>query len=101
MPSVARKYEYWATTQYKLFAQIASDPNIKSFGPYGLYKNSRRKEVKPIIFELLKKLTGGDYLSFINDILTPLDVAEHISPASEVCNFAAERTSISFHLHRS
>ncbi len=87
MPSIPKDYIYSASTQYKLFQQIADDHNIKWFSPYGSYKKSRRSEVKAIILKILKILTGGDVLSFVNDVLTPMDIAQHIHPADKVCFF--------------
>ena len=37
-----------------------------------------------VIIKILNILTGGDILGFIDDYLTPLDIAQHIHPANEV-----------------
>eukprot|EP01084_Bolivina_argentea_P082589 149528_1 len=79
-------YQYTASTQYQLFTKISRDPTIKPFAPYGSYKKTRRNELKPIILKILQIVTGNDELSFINDLLGPMDVALHIYPANQIIN---------------
>ena len=84
MPHRQREYKYLASTPQQLFQQIANDDNIKWCNPYGSLSKERQRKIRPVLLKLLDIITGGDHLSFLNDILSPMDVAKHIYPANEV-----------------
>ena len=84
MPVVPITYNYTASTPQQLFTEISNDGNIDWCTPWGSLGQSRKNQLRPIFLKLLDLMTGGDHLSFINDILSPMDVAKHIYPANEV-----------------
>ena len=84
MPHIAREYKYVASTPHQLIESIANDENIKWCNPYGSLSKSRQEKLKPIFLKILDITTGGDHLSFINHVLSPMDVAQHIYPSNEV-----------------
>lgn len=83
MPAYA--YEFDAGSPRILLDQIVEDPRVKAhFRPYGEYSDRQKRDLRPTFLKLLKVFTGGDVFSFLNDILSPSDVAEHIHPANKV-----------------
>lgn len=79
------EYAFNAGSPLKLLEQLAADTRVREhFSPYGEYADSTRRKHRPILLELLKVVTGGDLYGFINDALTPYEVAEHIFPANKV-----------------
>ena len=84
MPSVPKEYKYIASTPQQLFQQIANDDRIKWLSPYGSLTRKTQLKYRPLFLKLLDTITGGDILSFINDIITPMDLATHISPTNKV-----------------
>ena len=77
-------YSYFAKSTHKLFEQIGNDKSIKWIGPYDQYKKRQKLKIKNIIVPILDILTGGDIIGFINDYLTPMDIALYIHPASHI-----------------
>ena len=89
MPRRPTIYSYSARTTFGLFNQICNDDKIQWFDkPYGACQKTQRSKYRKTILNILELLTGYDVISFINDILTPYDVAKHIYPANKVkkCN---------------
>ena len=84
MPVVNREYKYIASTPQQLITKIANDDNIQWLNAYSSLTRESQLTWRPIFLKLLDTITGGDVISFINDILTPIDVATHIYPANEV-----------------
>eukprot|EP01084_Bolivina_argentea_P243106 407605_1 len=78
------EFTYFARTSKALFEQIANDIKVEWLGPYGEFSSSYKTKIKRLIVKILNILTGGDVITLINDILTPLDIANHIYPANKV-----------------
>lgn len=79
------EYIFNAASPRILLKQLAEDPRV-NFRPYGEYSDRYRKgTLRPIFLKLLKVVTGGDVFGFLNEILSPYEVAEHIYPANKVC----------------
>lgn len=89
------QYVFAAGSPQILLGQLADDERVKAaFRPYGTYKPRTRQDLRPILLKLLNVLTGGDLFSFLNDILTPYDVAEHIYPANKVTVYLYNYSSL-------
>ena len=79
------EYVYNAGSPRILLDLIAEDTRVKHhFRPYGQYGDRYRRDLRPTFLKLLRVFTGGDVFGFLNDILSPLDVAQHIQPANKV-----------------
>eukprot|EP01083_Nonionella_stella_P136602 415771_1 len=74
-----------ASTVNQLFAKIADDPNVQWMSRYGALKQSQQYVRRKMAIKYLQILSGGDHLQLINDLLTPMDVAQHIEPCNNVC----------------
>eukprot|EP01083_Nonionella_stella_P019382 53883_1 len=83
MPS-ARTWVFQGNTTFTLFKGISEEPQIKSCPKYSSFGQSRRYEYRNLITAILKILTGGDVYGYINDFLTPKDLATHIFPSNHI-----------------
>eukprot|EP01083_Nonionella_stella_P252804 870614_1 len=92
MPYVQKEWTWHASTVNQLFAKIAEDPNVQWMSRYGALKQSQQYVRRKMAIKYLQILSGGDHLQLINDLLTPMDVAQHIEPCNNVCiiTFAAD-----------
>lgn len=78
-------YVFDAGSPRILLDQLSEHALVKDhFRPYGEYCDRYKRSLRPTFLKLLKVFTGGDVFGFLNDILTPYDVAEHIYPANKV-----------------
>eukprot|EP01083_Nonionella_stella_P050476 134272_1 len=85
MPYVQKEWTWHASTVNQLFAKIAEDPNVQWMSRYGALKQSQQYVRRKMAIKYLQILSGGDHLQLINDLLTPMDVAQHIEPCNNVC----------------
>ena len=82
------RYVFNADSPLILLQQVAEHPLIKDhFRAYGEYSASWQRTLRPTFHKLLNVLCGDDVNSFVNAILSPHEVAEHIYPANKVTDF--------------
>ena len=85
MPRRPQTYSYSAITAFDLLNQICTDDKIQWLDkPYGSCKGTQKRIHRKTILNVLELLTGYDVISFINDILSPYEVAKHVYPANNV-----------------